>query len=484
MKSKIIVGLMVLLIFISGCQNSISQQSITTYSKTTKEKVDNYVTQVMDKTKLPGLSLSVVIGDEIVLMKGYGVEQFNNKTPMTEDSSLSIGSVTKSFTALAVLQLVEQGKIDLDKPVVEYLPEFRTAIKEQSDQITVKMLLSNTAGLIRDIPAKTISENEYLDNYECNQIVAKLEGTELLFEPGTAYSYSNIGFTAVGAIIEKVTGIKYEEYIAQYILNPLQMKKSTTDGKKFDQLAVLYGHNAGINEWIPANQHFEPQNLPAGSQFKSSARDMGKYMSMLLNGGKFQQQQIISSDLLIDELFKPQIKTGEENSYCLGWSINTEANIIWHDGSVVTASSMVILDTENKIGISLLWNIGSSHDIDICRVAFNILNIIKNNPIMDDSLTYPERTILDLSKEQLIPFLGEYESPINGFIANLYLSNDQLICELKDASGKSSSKVEFVEDKFGWLVNKAFEFPIEFISEAGQIAGFVIAGGLVFLKIK
>ena len=154
-----------------------------------ENRIDDYLTTLYKTHVIPGFSVVVVKNDQISFVKGYGVEYAGGNKAMTSQTSTAIGSLTKSITALAIMQLVEKGKIELDAQVIKYLPWFHTANKEMSDKITVRMLLNNTSGLVAPtIRNKDISEkaSEYL--------VRSMESVYLTLEPGSRYEYSNDGF--------------------------------------------------------------------------------------------------------------------------------------------------------------------------------------------------------------------------------------------------------------------------------------------------
>lgn len=153
------------------------------------------------------------------------------------------------------------------------------------DNITVRMLLSNTSGLPSTdglIHAPDDSDNAM------EKAVRSISSKTLSSKPGEAFEYSNEGFDTAGLIIEAVTGMRYSEYMQKYVLEPLKVDRSTTDVKKFDSLKVLYGHNPGMDGAIPAAKYVDTTHLAAGSEFRSTAKDLGHYLIALLNGGKYE----------------------------------------------------------------------------------------------------------------------------------------------------------------------------------------------------
>lgn len=361
------------------------------------KKIDNIVMSVLNEAKVPGVSVSVVSGDQILFEKGYGVESLQSRKPMTENSFSAIGSVTKSFTTLAILQQAQKGKINLDDPVIKYIPEFKTLDEERSKNITVRMLLNNSSGLPHNIDFNIFSKNDESTDYM--EAIKKNKTVKLLFDPGSAYAYSNEGFVIAGRILEIVTGIPYTQYIEQNILKPLAMDKTTTDIEKIKQEDVLYGHLGGVNSFIPAEKSYSGQMLPAGSETRSSAHEMAHYMQMLINKGKYQNRQLISNDLFeqtINTGVVPFSLYGEEMKYGYGWMHDESAGLLLHGGNTLSMSSMVVLDTKKKIGVTVLYNVTSVNPATgkgIGKTALDILSAFTGR-------SYPEMKEDRIKREQ------------------------------------------------------------------------------------
>ncbi len=349
--------------------------------KTAAAVLDPYFHQVLKKGAAPGFSVVVVRADQVIFSKGYGVEKAGLKKAMTAETSTAIGSLTKSFTALAMMQLVEQDCVRLDDPVVKYLPGFRTANRERSDEITVRMLLNNTSGLPGSVTQNFTDAANPLEQY-----VASLQSVFLPREPGSAYEYSNPGFSVAGLIISHVSGMSYPEYLETQIFRPLGMRCSTTDPADFEAFQVLYGHHPGLSGGIPAGRGFESEEMaPAGSLLRSTANDLGNYLVALLNGGSYGNRKILTPKS-IGQMWSPQINfpglsrekggDGKDYHYGLGWMISEVEGrtVIHHGGSTGTMASMTILDPERRLGASILLNLDHNFvDPYRFRPAFNIL---------------------------------------------------------------------------------------------------------------
>ena len=391
--------------------------------KTARATIDQYFQTVLKNSPAPGFSVVVVSCNEIIFSKGYGVEKAGFKKPMTAETSTAIGSLTKSFTAMAMMQLVEQGKVRLDDPVVKYLPEFRTANKGRSDKITVRMLLNNTSGLHGGVTQNWQDTDQSLE-----RLMMSLQSVFLKREPGSAYEYSNAAFSVAGLLISRASGMSYPAYLKKHIFQPLEMKRSTTDPADFDALHVLYGHHLGLRGGIPAVRGIETGEMaPAGLLLRSSAEDLGHYLVVLLNGGSFSGTRVLTQKS-IEKMWSPQISfpgltyekggDGSDYHYGLGWMISKVEGrtIIHHGGSNGTMSSMTIIDPERQLAASILFNLDYNF-VDSCRYqsAFSILNnlfqLVENEKLTDfGNPRIPDPTLnnFELPENLKERFTGKY----------------------------------------------------------------------------
>lgn len=386
--------------------------------------LDEYFRQLCQTHIIPGFSIVVVKGDKVIYQGGFGYEYVNGKKIVTDNTQMAVGSLGKSFTALAMMQLAEEGKVNLDDPVIAYIPWFRTANKELSDKITIRMLLDNTSGL-----RAPLVRNKLISEKATEALVRSMESVYLTIEPGTRYEYSNDGFALAGLIISKISGMPYEKYLEEKVFAPLGMKNTTSSDEELKGKDVLHGHYFGIDRAIPATEE-DPtirEYVAAGSELRSSASEMGNYLRMLVNDGVFQGKQIISKKSL-DEMWTPYSsfpgiskKDGGEDllfSYGLGWFL-TEIEgkkYIFHGGNRRTMSSMTFLYPKEKTGAMLIANIDLTF---INRYQYpNLVNILNNvirlslgESISDFAVpTVPDETLNDfhLAEGHLDKYVGNY----------------------------------------------------------------------------
>jgi CubicO group peptidase (beta-lactamase class C family) len=323
-----------------------------------QEYIDAYIHTRMQAGHIPGLALGIVRGKEVVYLKGYGIAgpDGRNVTPQTP---FILGSTSKSFTALAMIQLVEAGKIDLDAPVVNYLPWFRTADAAASARITVRNLLNQNSGLPVDAGREGFADNDQSDTALENG-VRQLAGVQLNHAPGEAYEYANENYTTLGLIIQAVSGSSYEEYIQSQIFAPLHMRHSaaTISDPVVSDLASGYRYRFF---WpVPFDAPYPRQMTPAGFLI-ASAEDVAHYLIAQLNDGAYGENHVVSARG-IATLHSAGASMNPTSAYGMGWVIDhqPQATRFEHNGDTSTFHSNMLVLPEEQIGIVILTNVNGS----------------------------------------------------------------------------------------------------------------------------
>jgi CubicO group peptidase (beta-lactamase class C family) len=323
------------------------------------DAIDDYIEGQMHRLNIPGVSLAIVEGDKIVHLRGFGRARPRGEAP-TSQTPFFIGSCTKSFTALAIMQLVEAGKVELDAPVQGYLPWFRVADPQASAQMTVRHLLNQTSGL--PLLPSEIGLADFDDSPDAIERQVRALSTLKLTRPvGSKFEYCNTNYNVLGLIVEAASGESYADYIQQHIFDPLEMRHSHTSKAvaQRDGLAVGYRYWFGFPIPVP-NLSIPSGSLPSG-QLISSAEDMAHYVIAQLNGGRYSGKQILS-EAGIQEMQRGAAAINEMGlqlgSYAMGWiSQETgESRIVWHSGIVPDFGAFMALVPEQKKGMLLLYN--------------------------------------------------------------------------------------------------------------------------------
>jgi len=256
-------------------------------------QLEKMIAHEMQDKKLPALSIALVDDQEIVWAKGFGMADREKKIPATAETVYRVGSVSKLFTDIGIMQLVEAGRIDLDAPVTKYLPDFQS--RNSFDKaITLRQLMSHRSGLVREPPVGNYFNDS---NPSLAQAVASLNSTELVYEPEKRIKYSNAGISVVGFVLEKTQEKPFAKYLKQAVIEPLGLQKSAfvPEPEIIKDLAKAYMWSYDGREFDAPT--FQLGMSPAGSMY-STVTDLGRFMSILFNGGKSTSGHILKKETL------------------------------------------------------------------------------------------------------------------------------------------------------------------------------------------
>jgi len=467
----------------------------------TLKDVNNYLTRYLNRIPVPGFSIVIVEGEDVIFSKGYGIEKEGHRKLMTAESTLAIGSLGRGFTAMAIMQLVEKGLVDLDEPVISYLPWFQTANKNFSDQITLRMCLSNTTG----IPPQFESIPDLNNTSSAEAFLRSLNSVFIKRKPGMSHEFSDEGYAIAGQIIESISQKNYAEYINTYILSPLNMSNSTTDQHKAESMQIVYGHEMGLDRCHPAIKSETDANfVAAGSEFYSNASDLGNYMITLLNGGNYKGKQIIST-ASVDEIFKPNTSfqglgtmlggNGIDIQYALGWMDMTieERNILIHTGNNGNVASIMGINRVKDQAFAILFNAdvnrldrfeypGMEHTVN------NVIHILNAEDTTDFGLLrqgLPNDDDYELPADKWHKYIGKYESfgrpspffkdmTIDVFVGD---SGELELTSRREKEFKGQYKLQFTNESRAILRNISFARQIQFsINPEGEVSGLFMFG--------
>ncbi len=318
---------------------------------------------------IAGLTVCVVKDGETLLTKGYGYADFKARKPVSgEETLFRPGSISKTFVAVAVMQLVEAGQLNLDRDVNDYL-DFRLPARAFPQFLTLRQLLTHTAGFEESVDDLFITPDEKLMSL---RDYVRLDTPRQLFSPGTVTAYSNYGVSLAGYVVEHVSGQPFADYVATHILGPLGMTRSTFLQPPPEPLggAVSLGyHKAGDPEPMP----FERIPASPAGGVSASAADMGRFMRMLLNGGSLEGKQILSPES-VKALFARQHEahTALNAMGLVFYGGNEDGRVITgHGGDTTAFHSDLFLLPASKTGVFLSINSQSAGKTrDVVRRAF------------------------------------------------------------------------------------------------------------------
>lgn len=292
---------------------------------------------------LPGAALAVVQGSQVVYLQGYG--SAGPGRAMTPQTPMYIGSQSKSFTGLAVAQLVSAGKLRLNDPVQRHLPWFRVADPRASAEITINHLLHHRSGMSEAGWTVLLPEDAGLET-----AVRSLSSARLTAPVGEQFQYFNMGYAVLMLVVEAASGQPYDAYLREHILAPLQMARTYTHPAQAAGLAQGYGRLFG--QAVPVRQPHLAYQLGAG-YIISTAEDLGHYAVAMLNQGRYAGQSVLPAARM-------QILFAPLDGYGMGWFVGPE--VINHGGANEAFRTEVNLYPRQQTGIVLLINEGSMFD--------------------------------------------------------------------------------------------------------------------------
>jgi CubicO group peptidase (beta-lactamase class C family) len=359
-------------------------------------EIDGYVSSQLKTLNIPGAALAIVQGDRLVHQQGYGVSDVSGR-PVTPQTPFIIGSTGKSMIALAIMQLVEAGKIELDAPVQRYLPWFGVTDPGASAQITVRHLLNHTSGFPGVAGLKLLGDGD-TDISALERHVRALAKVHLSAPVGERFQYSNANYTTLGMIIQTVSGQSYEAYVQANIFEPLDMRRSFTAKAE----ALPYGLATGYRYWFGQpvafpNLPFVRGELPAGFHI-STAEDMAHYLIAQLNGGRYQDRLVLSSSG-IAELHQPAIEGRPGEYYAMGWRVAELDGepIVAHSGAVPTFMSNMILLPEKGWGIVMLMNASDTLSVGrIMSIGDNVARMLLGHATIEAPVSRMSWTMLTI----------------------------------------------------------------------------------------
>ena len=346
MMRKMLLGLFVFLVVVAS--------GMTFEQKDISEFFDITMNDFLEKYEIPGAVLSFVSDGEVLYVKGYGYSDLESKTPMKADSLVRIGSVSKLFTWISLMQLYELGEIDLEANVNDYISEFK--VPDTFPQpITIENLLTHTPGF-EETPYNVIQFEEYT----VQPLGEALKWMpERAFEPGKFAAYSNYGTALAGYIVQEVSGVEFSDYVDMNIIEKLGMK-STTVKQELEpdlraRMSTGYYYLDGRNEPLTP---FEKITIPPAGSITSSAGDMAKFIIANIQKGEFEGERILNektAELMQSVHFRHDPRL---NGMCYGFyemSMNG-LRLIGHGGDTIFFHSLLVFSTEDNWGFFVSFN--------------------------------------------------------------------------------------------------------------------------------
>lgn len=405
---------------------------------------EGYARPILEKYKVPGTAIGIAQHGKLLYQQGIGYRNIEAKQPVTEDTIFGIASITKSFTAIAIMQLQEAGKLSVHDPVNTYLPEFKTPDPEHTKKVTIHHFLTHTAGLpplptlyhamartmendpsVSEKHQEQIKARPPLDTYEqLMQYIGELE-FDILGEPGTQFSYSNDSYALLGAIIERVSEMPYDIYVSKHILKPARMLSSTFDlsiVQQADDVTTLYAtrptvseeelvhHTAsdadGATEVYESPGWWDSPAMLAGGFLRSTLKDMLRYTEIFRNDGVVGETRILSVES-VNQMIKPHIQYQQNKYYGYGLMVTPNVlggTLVEHGGSLKAISSHMSIIPEKGIAGIILTNLVG---VPVSTILLGALNALQSEAPNTPLVQYEDYIV---TTEQLQQYVGTYAS--------------------------------------------------------------------------
>ncbi|MBN2409015.1 MAG: beta-lactamase family protein [Candidatus Aminicenantes bacterium] len=408
--------------------------------------LETWIGSVLDFDRLPGMSMAVVHDQEIVYAKGFGYADVSKRIRAVPETDYSICSLSKMFTALAIMQLRDEGKLHLDDPVDQYLPWFRPKIPDPNPTLpTVRDLLRHSGGLPCE-PDKTIWPDT-ADLFPCSEcLIERVKYLEMNCPAGTKYNYSNLGYALLGAVVSTLSKVDYKDYIRKNILEPLKLENTTPDYIDYHNtknMAVGYSRKLRKDSRgeVPV---FNKNSMTPAMGLSSNVMDLAEFAMWqfrVLDGKE-------SNGLKKETLQEMHTAQWSDPDWGLGFAIwkMFGKTFVGHQGGCPGYKSQIIIQPEEKIAVVVIVNASDAPQFTLAFAAYNIFSSVFAS-------SNSEKDEMEFGKWE--DYVGYYDADISWAAAEVLEWNGSLSVMWLPADGPLNSliKLQHIEDGIFRQVN-------------------------------
>jgi CubicO group peptidase (beta-lactamase class C family) len=363
-----------------------SQLAVGASDATLINRIDSFVESERRVSGIPGIALAIIKEDGSVHVRGFGHD--GRGVPISANTPFPIGSLTKSFTALLVRQAIDTGQLVADAPVKNYLPWFRVVDIDASARITLRHLLNQTSGFSRADGIAPLLQNS---TASIDDLARGLATVSLNRPVGERFEYSDLNFVLLGAVLQAVTGLSWQELVHTQVLKPLQMTQTFTDHEAARQAGMTALHRMWFGLPVAQEMTLLPGFAPTGG-IVASAQDMTRYLQMLLAGGIGPKGQLLST-ASVAQLLNPASPSGRsellsadfEFRYGEGWFVGpfgSASDARWHLGNLASFNAWMVLLPDTKQAVVLLINANTELPLNkvnavMSRLPIGVVNLLR-----------------------------------------------------------------------------------------------------------
>lgn len=430
------------------------------------DEFEAFVTSTMDAYSVPGASIAIVQGGEVVYTEGFGVTEAGDGEPVTPATQMMIGSTGKTMTSMLIASLVDDGIIDWDTPVVDVLPRFAVADEELTPQITFRNLLCACTG----VPRRDVELAFNYDELSAEAVVESLREFEFFTDFGEAFQYSNQLVATAGYAAAAAAGAPYGQLYEGYVealdervLEPIGMEHTTLDFdevKEAGEYALPHQLSLESGEYEPIDLSFEELLVPVGpaGAHWSTAEDMARYLQTVLNVGVAPDGDRVVSEENLLVTWEPQVPISATDSYALGWIVSDYHGLpmLSHGGNTIGFTSEFLFLPEADLGIVVVANAQVANPFT-GAVTARLLELVYDQPAeiqaqtdfqveqIEQRLTEQREQLVDrVPLADALRYFGAYSNPALGEVS-LRLEDGQLMLD----AGEWSMKVRPYLDREG-----------------------------------
>ena len=418
MRSRLLRGTLVVLVLAVSVVSAAAQDEAVRFERAF-ERIDQFVAQHMEQNRTPGLALAVTNRQGLLHVASFGFADLKARRPVTPDTLFEIGSISKSFTAISLLQLREEGKFDPQAPLTKYLPWFE--IQTKYEPLTGHHLLTHSAGILRD------RNDVYFSPY----VVYGLRERQTGYAPGKKFSYSNVGYQVLGYLLEQLEGKSWEEAVRRRIFVPVGMTSSSPaiTNEIHDRLAVGY---MPLYDDRPASRSMPLIEAPwfeyrvGDGCVAATASDLAAYLRMLLNHGAAPQGRVLSEESFA-LLIQPGVKMGDDpkDTAFYGYGLSTREEdghkLVGHSGGMIGYTSRMVGDLDDGLGVVVFVN-GPGNPNRVAEFALKAVRAALHN----QELPPVPAADLPTRVEKAADYAGTYTAP-DGKTLTLVAEGERLL---------------------------------------------------------
>lgn len=379
---------------------------------------ESWVEAQMKYYNLPGLTMGIVYDQELIWKKGFGFADLKNKTQATPQSIFRIASITKLFTSTAIMQLRDAGKLRLDDPVKKYLPWFEIKHRfPEAPQITIRHFLTHTSGIPREAAFPYWTDHNFPT---LEQIKKELPNQETVFPSETKLKYSNLAMALLGQIVVVASGEKYESYIQNHILKPLEMKSTSVILSEKDMKKLVTGYGIRLPNGERKIMPFtDSKGLTPAANMSSNVEDLAKFISLQFREGKAGANQILNSNTLKEMQRVHWLQPSWTSGWGLGFSIRKYGSrtLVGHGGWVAGNRTQIYFCPKEKIGVVVMSN---SEDGSPSMFARKIFDVI----VPSIKKVIKPKTKKSKPDSEWKKYVGKYQDPTNWESSIMILNNE------------------------------------------------------------